>query len=412
MEISIEDVVVGERKRELREDTIPALMESISTSGLINPITVTKDGVLVAGLHRLESCRRLNWSDIPCVMRDLEALDAELIEIDENLIRNELAVLERGEILKRRKEIYEVKWPETRQGMSGGWHNNKGENLESETISFSRDTAAKTGLTSRTIQQEVQIATNLDEEVKERLKEVGLADHKTALLEISRLSPAEQREIVSYAGRDLTEAEILSKAKAIRQAKRVVNEERRLEIIRRPVIVPEGKYCCLVIDPPWPMQKIERDERPNQVGFDYPTMTEEELQAFPLTQYAADDCHLYLWTTHKFLPMALRLADHWSFNYQCLMTWVKNVGFTPFSWMYSTEHVLFCRKGNLSLLTLGKRLDFSAKVREHSRKPDEFYDLVRIVSPGPRLDIFSREKHEGFEQFGNEVEKFAWDQTG
>ncbi len=155
------------------------------------------------------------------------------------------------------------------------------------------------------------------------------------------------------------------------------------------------------------MQKIERDVRPNQVEFDYPTMSQEELKAFPLPDFAADDCHLYLWTTQKHLPLALQLVEHWGFKYQCLMTWVKNVGFTPFSWMYSTEHALFCRKGNLPLLRMGVRLDFKADVREHSRKPDMFYDIVREVSPGPYLDVFSREKRDGFEQYGNEVEKFV-----
>jgi N6-adenosine-specific RNA methylase IME4 len=171
--------------------------------------------------------------------------------------------------------------------------------------------------------------------------------------------------------------------------------------------LPDGRYSCIVIDPPWEMQKIERDVRPNQFAFDYPTMNEEELKAFPLPALAADDCHLYLWTTQKHLPLALRLAEHWGFNYQCLLTWRKNVGFTPFSWMYSTEHVLFCTKGHLPLLKLGKRLDFEAKVREHSRKPDEFYELVKEVSPGPRIDVFSREKRDGFDQYGNEVEKYV-----
>jgi N6-adenosine-specific RNA methylase IME4 len=193
----------------------------------------------------------------------------------------------------------------------------------------------------------------------------------------------------------------------IPEAKREVNARQRAEVKARPVELPVGKYSCIVIDPPWPMEKIERDERPNQVGFDYPTMTEEELQAFALPEFAADDCHLYLWATHKFLPMALRLAEHWGFRYQCLMTWVKNVGFTPFSWMYSTEHVLFCRRGSLRLEKLGMRLDFAAKVREHSRKPDEFYDLVRQASPGPRIDVFSREVRDGFDQWGKESGKFA-----
>lgn len=192
-----------------------------------------------------------------------------------------------------------------------------------------------------------------------------------------------------------------------REIKREQQQERIEELRSKGVALPIGKYSCIVIDPPWQMQKIERDERPNQVEFDYPTMNEDQLKAFALPDMAADDCHLYLWTTQKHLPLALRLADHWGFKYQCLMTWVKNVGFTPFSWMYSTEHVLFCTKGSLPLLQKGRRLDFGGKVREHSRKPDEFYDLVKEVSPGPRIDVFSREKRDGFDQYGNEVEKYV-----
>ena len=107
------------------------------------------------------------------------------------------------------------------------------------------------------------------------------------------------------------------------------------------------------------------------------------------------------------LPDAFDILEAWGAKYQCLLTWVKNVGFTPFSFMYSTEHCLFAHIGSLPLLQMGKRLDFSAKVREHSRKPDEFYDLVRTVSPGPRLDMFGREKHEGFDVWGNEPDKFT-----
>jgi N6-adenosine-specific RNA methylase IME4 len=192
-----------------------------------------------------------------------------------------------------------------------------------------------------------------------------------------------------------------------RESKREQARERIANLKATGVDLPTGQYGCLVVDPPWTMQKIERDVRPNQVEFDYPTMTEEELKAFPLPGFAGGDCHLYLWTTQKHLPLALRLAEHWGFRYQCIMTWVKNVGFTPFSWMYSTEHVLFCTKGSLPLLALGKRLDFTGKVREHSRKPDEFYSIVREVSPGPRLDVFSRERREGFDQYGNEVGRFV-----
>lgn len=222
--------------------------------------------------------------------------------------------------------------------------------------------------------------------------------------------PAEMRNEIWQESVERSEAEILQAAKEIRLVRAEENRERLETIKAQPVIIPEGKFQCIVIDPPWPMTRIHRDLYPDKVGFDYPTMTEEELMACPyVPDKAADDCHLYLWTTHRFLPMAFKLAEHWGFKYQCLMTWVKNEGMVPYSWMYSTEHVLFCRKGNLQLDRLGLRLDFAAKKREQSRKPDEFYDLVREASPGPRIDIFSREQREGFEQFGfvEEVNKFA-----
>jgi len=82
-----------------------------------------------------------------------------------------------------------------------------------------------------------------------------------------------------------------------------------------------GIYDVIVIDPPWPMQKIERDVAPNQVAFEYPTMEEGELAGLQMP--AADDCHMWLWTTHKFLPMALRLCETWGFKYVCTFVWHK-----------------------------------------------------------------------------------------
>jgi N6-adenosine-specific RNA methylase IME4 len=139
---------------------------------------------------------------------------------------------------------------------------------------------------------------------------------------------------------------------------------------------------------------------------DYPLMTLRDIELLPVNELSQPDSHLYLWTTHKHLPHAIDIAEGWGFRYHALMTWVKNVGFTPFSWMFSTEHVIFARRGNLPLERMGLRLDFAAAVREHSRKPDVFYERVIAVSPGPRLEMFARERREGFDAWGDEVDKF------
>jgi len=211
-----------------------------------------------------------------------------------------------------------------------------------------------------------------------------------------------KQTLTSVENEILTQASEIRKDRKIKQAE--TQEQLKGEIIKEPL--PDNKYQTIVIDPPWPIQKILRDDRPNQGVFDYPTMSIEEITRFPISDVSAHDCHLYLWATHKFMPVAFLIMEAWGFRYQCLMTWVKNVGMTPFSWMYSTEHCLFGRKGNLDLLKKGKRLDFNAKVREHSRKPDEFYNLIKEVSPEPRIDIFSREKREGFSQYGNQEDRF------
>jgi N6-adenosine-specific RNA methylase IME4 len=180
------------------------------------------------------------------------------------------------------------------------------------------------------------------------------------------------------------------------------------EIQAQKVVIPDGKFSVIVIDPPWPMEKIERDVAPDQVKFDYPTMDEAGIEAFPVPVMAADDCHLFMWTTHKFLPMSLRILEAWGFKYVLTMVWHKNGGFQPFNLpQYNCEFAVYARRGAPKFTeTKAFFACFKGKRREHSRKPDEFYQMIERVTDGPRIDIFAREPREGFELAGNEVDKF------
>jgi N6-adenosine-specific RNA methylase IME4 len=227
----------------------------------------------------------------------------------------------------------------------------------------------------------------------------------SAAADVARLPKSEQEDLVARG-----ESEILDAAKAIRQRKA---EERRAELatvaaIRLPP--PPGRYSTIVIDPPWPMEKIERDVRPRQVAFEYPTMSEDDLKEFSsvVNGMAHDECHLFMWTTNKFLPMSFRLLEAWGFRYVLTMVWHKSGGFQPIGLpQYNCEFVLYARRGSPKFVdTKAFNCCFEAPRREHSRKPDEFYDLVRRVTDGSRIDVFSREKREGFDQYGNEADKF------
>lgn len=203
--------------------------------------------------------------------------------------------------------------------------------------------------------------------------------------------------------RDRSKAE----AKALEKA-RVWCEGRAQQehIVAAPTPVPSGKYRTIVIDPPWDIKKIHREDHGlHQTGLDYPTMSLSELADFePMQSCPFDECHLYCWTTQKYLPATFQLLRDWGFKYIFTMTWHKSGGFQPFGLpQYNSEFVVFGRRGSLPFKdTKAFNTCFSAPRREHSRKPDEFYDVVRRVSPGPRIDIFSRETREGFDVYGNQ----------
>jgi len=194
-----------------------------------------------------------------------------------------------------------------------------------------------------------------------------------------------------------------------RQSRRALVARIRKELGYPDPELPPGRFRCIIIDPPWPVERVEQQRRPlQQAELDYPTMALDEIDATvgkALDEKAdPDGCHVYLWTTHRFLPRALEMYARWGGRYQCLLTWVKPTGVSPFSWMYDTEHVIFGRIGALALEQMGLRLSITAPAtRGHSVKPDAFYDRVVAASPEPRLDLFARRERPGFTAWGNEV---------
>ena len=170
--------------------------------------------------------------------------------------------------------------------------------------------------------------------------------------------------------------------------------------------IPTGKYCTIVVDPPWPVDFKKRDAEPNQsVAVPYPTMTLAEISELDIRGLAADNCWLLLWSTNRFLPSAFTIIEDWGFQYRWCLAWNKKDGMQHTnSPKLNLEHVIVASIGKPKWASTKQFWGcFSGELREHSRKPEEFYNMLKRVAPVPRLDMFSRHKIDGFDTWGNEL---------
>ena len=194
MLIKISDIIIKSGRRDMQTRNVDELARSLKAVGLLNPITVDRDNTLIAGLHRLEAAKRLGWTEIECTVSNADGLQAELAEIDENFVRANLSHRELGDLLLRRKELYEAIHPETRQGKRNGQTAKNVKLPLLETKPFSEDTAEKLGVSKRTVERLVQTAANLTPAAKKAIHDADGKITKGAALEISRLPPDQQAD--------------------------------------------------------------------------------------------------------------------------------------------------------------------------------------------------------------------------
>ncbi len=194
MLVKISDIKIKPGRREAKPKAVEELARSIQALGLLNPIIITEDNTLIAGLHRLEAVKKLGWAEVECTVSSMDGLQAELAEIDENFVRTNLSHRELGDLLLHRKELYEALHPETRQGQRNGQTAKSGNLPFLDPKPFAQDSADKLGVSRRTVERLVQTAANLTPEAKEAIQNAGTKITKGAALEISRLPPDQQEE--------------------------------------------------------------------------------------------------------------------------------------------------------------------------------------------------------------------------
>jgi N6-adenosine-specific RNA methylase IME4 len=189
----------------------------------------------------------------------------------------------------------------------------------------------------------------------------------------------------------------------------------------------EGGFGTVVADPPWPYESriagkpalqsrmlVDGSRRMRSVSeWTYDPMPLDQIMRLGVRAIVAKNAHLYLWTTNAFMEQAHQVARAWGFEPKTILTWVKTKHNDPskpsmktgYWFRGATEHVVFATRGSCPKPTVALPTAFGyPRIGEHSRKPEGFYTrYVERISPGPRLEMFSRTTREGWVVWGNQV---------
>jgi len=174
------------------------------------------------------------------------------------------------------------------------------------------------------------------------------------------------------------------------------------------------RFSTVLADPPWRFMNRTGKVAPEHRRLSrYDTMDAKEIAALPVADLMTPRSHCYLWVPNALVADGLTVLEQWGFTYKSMLVWHKvrkdggsdgrGVGFY---FRNVTEMVLFGVRGSLRTLDPGRRQVnlFSSRKREHSRKPEELYDIVEACSPGPYLELFARYGRDGWSRWGAEAD--------
>lgn len=384
--------------RSLQADEYEKLKESVLAEGIRDPLVVWR-GILIDGHHRYKIAQEygLEFRTVEIDLPDKEAAKEWIIT--NQLGRRNLTPMEasyyRGKLYESRKQ---------RQGTRTDLTFPQ----NGERLNTAKALGKQYGVSKNTITRDAEFSKAVDKvaaEIGEEAKHAILTGKANipkqdveTLIEVKQKAPELIKPIIN-GEKSITEIE-----KEIKKAERNKEIQEQAERIKEMDFTPlNKKYDVIVVDPPWPYG-TKYDPAGRRAANPYPEMSLDEIKAIELP--AADDCVLWLWTTHKFMRYAFEIIDTWGFRDVAILTWVKDrIGLG--SWLRSqSEFCIMAVKGKPKINLSNQSTVIYGKLREHSRKPDEFYEMVNSLCAGYKLDYFSREQRVGWDQFGNDTNRF------
>ena len=408
--------MISELKPHPHQNLVPAmsdteygdLLKDIKQNGILQPIDITYENVILDGHHRFKAAKELGIKEVEVRVPELIDISADEYLISVALNRRHLSEGQKAVLANEyRKVISEMALKE--RGLKGALVTNKSlygiddERLEADVSSKrieeqerSRKLAAEHMHVSEWKVREVQEMEKKAETepmakvVYEKLRSGDLQIHEArAIIK----QPEEKRAVILQRKEE-------EPGKDIRV---IVREVSTAEKNNSPPPVPTGKYSVIYADPPWEYEHPISTSR--EIENQYPTMPIEEIKSVNIP--ADDNSIIFLWVTSPMLEKGLEVMNAWGFTYRTNMVWVKDkIGM---GWYVRQQH---------ELLLIGVRGDgigmplpenkpssvVTAPRGEHSSKPFEMYNLIEKMYPNhTRIELFARNRRDGWDSWGNDV---------
>jgi N6-adenosine-specific RNA methylase IME4 len=227
----------------------------------------------------------------------------------------------------------------------------------------------------------------------------------SAAADVAALPAQEQREIVARG-----EREILRAAQEIRARKAEMRRAERIERLAATCNQPfpsNRRYAVIYANPPWHFEVYNEESGIEHAAANhYSTMSLDEIRALPIPSLASPDAALFMWTTVPHLRESFQVLDAWGFEYKTNIVWVKDKIGLGYFVRNQHELLLVATRGDMPSPSPANRPPsvISAPRREHSRKPDEAYEIIERMYPTlPKIELFARQTRSGWAAWGNEV---------
>lgn len=356
----------------LSEEEIDGLERSLLAEGCRDPLVVWKDhNLLLDGHHRLALC---DEHGLPFDVKEVDLPDRDAAKawiIRNQFARRNLTSYQRCELALRLEPLIAKR--AKRNQVEAGKRNGKGcQNSDKaiEPVDTKKEVAKMAGVSCDTVAKAKVIVTRADESAKAKLR----AGETTIHREFKRITDAERKAV-------------------------------QIATVRAATL-PKGTYHVIVADPPWSYRN-RADDPTHRGRCPYPPMSVEEIRSLPVGTLTHENSILWLWTTNAHMAEAHAVAAAWGFTVKTILTWAKDrMGLGD--WLRGqTEHCLLCVKGKPVVSLTNQTTLLHGAVREHSRKPEEFYTLVEGLCPGSKVELFAREEREGWASHGAEREFFG-----